>query len=316
MSYRKLFWGVLLVIIGILFILRNMGVIYFDWRTILHLWPLVLILWGIALVPLKDYVRMILSLVAIAIAFLLVSKYDRSERPWMHWNKHNHDWSFRIDDQDESDTTFYSGDFQELFENYDSTIKTAVLNFDAAAGDYRIADSLITDKLLVFRKKGNIGDYSMSTTDDAGKRTIDLNIEESRVRLENRGNEVRLFLNPEPVWNFNFDIGAANIDFDLSRFKIDNMHVEGGASSINLKLGDKQPMSTVKVNAGAASINIDVPKDAGVELKTETVLTSRNFTGFNKIGKGHFKTDNYATSTSKIFIDVEAGVSSLNINRY
>jgi hypothetical protein len=102
----------------------------------------------------------------------------------------------------------------------------------------------------------------------------------------------------------------------LSPYKVENLNVEGGASSINLKLGDKLPISNVKVNAGAASIEIDVPKSAGVEIKTETVLTSRNFEGFNKISKGHYKTENFATAASRIIIEVDAGVSSLNISRY
>lgn len=315
MSYRKLFWGILLVIIGLLFILKNMGVIFFDWWTIWRMWPLILILWGIALIPVKDYIKLILSLAAIAIGFILVSKYDTSERPFRHWNRHHNNWSYNSD-YDDNDSTSYSEDFQELYQDFDSTITTATLNFDAAAGDYKISDSLITDKLLLFRKRGNIGDYSMTSNDDAGVRNIDLKINESNIRLENRGNEVQLYLNQQPNWNFNFDIGAANINFDLSKYKVKQLDVEGGASSINLKLGDLIPESNVKIEAGAASINIDVPSNAGVEVKTETVLTSRNFQGFKKISKGHFKTDNFESAVSKIIIRVDAGVSSLNINRY
>lgn len=59
MSYRKIFWGVMLVLIGTLFILKNVGVIFFDWVTIWRLWPLILILWGISLIPVKDYLKLI-----------------------------------------------------------------------------------------------------------------------------------------------------------------------------------------------------------------------------------------------------------------
>jgi len=314
MSYKKLFWGILLVIIGLLFILKNMSVIYFDWWTILKMWPLLLILWGISLLPMKDYVKVILSLVALAVGFLIVSKYDTRERPFSHWRDHNSEWSY--DDNNENDTTLYSGEYQELFQTYDSAVQFATLNFDAAAGKYRISDSLLTDKLLLFRKRGNIGDYSMTSNDDGGRRNIDLNIEESVVKLKNTGNDVQLYLNPDPTWDFEFEIGAADIDFNLSKFKIGNLNVSGGASSIKLKLGGNVPMSNVNVEAGAASIRIDVPESAGVEIKTETVLTSRNFPGFNRISKGHFRTDNFSTADSKIVIKVDAGVSSLDVNRY
>jgi energy-coupling factor transporter transmembrane protein EcfT len=314
MSYRKLFWGVLLVIIGVLFILKNMGVIWFDWWTILHLWPLILILWGISLIPMKDYVKLILSLVAIALTFLIVSKYDNSDRPFMNWHRNHHNWQFNIDDSDEDST--YNSETQELYQSYDSTFKTASLNFEAAAGDFTIADSLLTDKLLLFRKKGNIGDYSMTSSDEGDKRIVNLKIKDTNVKFKNNSNEVEMYLNPEPAWDFKFDVGAANINFDLSKFKIGNLQLDGGASSMYLKLGSKLPESKVKVNAGAASINIDVPQNAGVEIRTETVLTSHDFEGFKKVSKGHYRTDNFNSSTNKIFIEVDAGVSSLEVTRY
>ncbi len=317
MSYRKLFWGILLVIIGILFILKNMGLIYFDWWTVVRLWPLILILWGISLVPIQSYIKLILSLVAIAVTVLVVSKYDRNERPFFGWHNHHNNWqySWDNDNHDENDSTA-AYDVQELFQTYDSTMKEATLTFDAAAGDFKLSDSLLTDKLILFRKKGNIGDYSMTSSDEEGRRIVNLSIEDSNIKLNNRGNMVQLYLNPQPVWDFKFEVGAANIDFDLSNFNIASLGLEGGASSMNLKLGDKNPMSKVTIEAGAASIDISVPTSAGVEINTETVLTSHNFPGFKKISKGQFRTDNFNTATSKIMIDVDAGVSSLSVNRY
>lgn len=314
MSYKKLFWGILLVIIGTLFILKNLGWIFFDWWTVFRLWPLILILWGISIIPIKGYIKLILSLVTVAIAILLMSKFDKRERPFANWNRQNKEWHFDMDDSDDDST--YNGNSQELFQVYDSTIKQATLSFDAAAGDFTIADSTLVDKLLLFRKKGNIGDYSMTSSREGDREELKLKINESHVKINNRGNMVKVVLNPKPVWDFDFDIGAAKIDFDLSNFMVDNLKVEGGASSIDLKMGDKSPFTKVKIDAGAASINIKVPASTGVDLRTEMVLSSKNFKGFNKIDGGHFKSNNYATAKNKIVIDIDAGVSSLNIDRY
>jgi hypothetical protein len=318
MSYKKLFWGILLVIIGVLFILKNMGLIYFDWWTVFRLWPLILILWGISLIPIQGYIKLILSFVAIAVTFLLVSKYDRNDRPFWRWHNDRHSkWEYRWEhSDDDSDTSSWSNDIQELFQNYDSTMKEATLSFDAAAGDFKLSDSLLTDKLILFKKRGNIGDYSMTSSDENGRRIVNLSIEESNIKLNNKSNMVQLYLNPQPVWDFKFEVGAANINFDLSKFNIASLDLDGGASSMKLKLGDRNPLSKVDIEAGAASIDIEVPASAGVEINTETVLTSRNFPGFKKISKGQFRTDNFNTATSKIIIDVDAGVSSLNVQRY
>ncbi len=314
MSYRKLFWGILLVIIGILFILKNMGVVAFDWWTIANLWPLVLILWGISLIPARDYIKMILSLIAIVITFAIVSKYSDDNKPIVHWDKDS-DWEFNFDDND-SDTAWDDSNTQILYQPYDSSMQYATLKFQAAVGNFKLSDSLLTNELVLFRKKGNIGNYSLTSSGEDGRQVVDLNIEDSKVKVKNRGNLVNLYLNRAPVWDLDFEMGAANIEFDLSPFKTENIDIEGGASSINLKLGNLVPRSEVNIDAGAASIDLSVPKDAGVEVKTETVLTSRNLEGFNKVSKGHYKTENFNTAKTTILINVNAGVSSVNITRY
>ncbi|MGQ9801141.1 MAG: LiaF transmembrane domain-containing protein [Candidatus Saccharicenans sp.] len=44
-KYREnLIWGLILVIIGAIFLLENIG--YDAWRAVFKLWPLILIFWG------------------------------------------------------------------------------------------------------------------------------------------------------------------------------------------------------------------------------------------------------------------------------
>ncbi|MBK6967443.1 MAG: hypothetical protein IPH20_26985 [Bacteroidales bacterium] len=312
MSYRKIFWGVVLVLIGILFILKNVGVIFFDWMTIWRLWPLILILWGISLIPVKDYLKLIFSVVAIGLSFLLVSRYDKTGYYSFGWDGNNRSYEKNWDDGDWKEGT----DEQELFQSYDSGIQRVQLNLEAAAGDFRLNDTSPSDKLLTFRKKGNIGNYSMTSDDDSTVRTINLKIEDSKVKFHNQGMRVELGLNPKPVWDFNLDIGAASINFDLSKYKIGKLSIDGGASSIEMKLGDLSELTEVDIAAGASSINISIPESAGAELKTETVLSSRNFKGFKKVSDGLFRTENFNDAAKKITISIDAGVSSIDVNRY
>lgn len=312
MSYRKIFWGVVLVIIGTLFILKNVGLIFFDWGTIWRLWPLILILWGISLIPVKDYLKLIFSVAAIGLAVILVNRYDKEGYYNFGWDKDRHSFEYDFDDN-----KWDSGsDVQELFQSDDSAIQRVELNLEAAAGDFRLTDTIPVDHLLTFWKKGNIGDYSMTSEDDSSTRVISLAINDSHVKLKNNGNRVKLGLSTRPVWDFDFDIGAASIRFDLSKYKVGNLKVDGGASSINIKMGDLNDLTNIDIDAGASSIDLDIPENVGAELKTETVLSSRNFEGFNKIESGLYRTKNFSQSTRKIFIDIDAGVSSLSIRRY
>ena len=75
------------------------------------------------------------------------------------------------------------------------------------------------------------------------------------------------------------DVGAANLDLDLSAFKVSKLDINGGASSINVKLGNLQQQSTVKINSGASSVKIEVPEAFACEVQTKTVLVSKDLTG-------------------------------------
>jgi hypothetical protein len=103
---------------------------------------------------------------------------------------------------------------------------------------------------------------------------------------------------------------------DLKDYKIDTININAGASSIDLTLGNKNPVTRLTFDAGASSLNIRVPKEAACEVKSESFLVSRDFEGFTKQGNGLYRSDNYASGKGKIFIDIETAVSSISIERY
>lgn len=313
MNFKKIFWGVMLVLIGTLFILKNLGVIYFTWHTIWRLWPLILILWGISLIPVKDYLKLIFSVVAIALSVLLVQKYDKTGYYNFGWRDSDRGRNREQFDRDDWNDT---SETQELFQPFDSAINRVELKLDAAAGEFRLEETAPADQLLTLFKEGSVGNYSMTSQDEDDVRTIELKIRESNAKIRTRGNRVKLGLNTTPVWDFDMNIGAASIDFDLSNHKVGEIDLDGGASAINLKLGDRSDYTKLDIDAGAASIDIKIPESAGAELKIETALSSKNFPGFKKIEKGLYRTENYESAAKKIEIKIDAAVSSLNINRY
>ena len=326
MSYRKLFWGVLLIAFGLLIILKNFDILHFTWYSVFRLWPLLLILWGISVIPAKDWIKLVLSILVIAIGFWLLGKYgqysfgDRWFRgPFsLHERWYDRDRDKSEDyywDEDEDD---YDSDshYQSFTEPYDSTILFAELRMDAAAGAFDITN--ISDELIEFDKHGFLGDYSMITHDLEDKRILNISLTEGSIRRSgrNRGDQVEIKLNNNPVWDFDFDIGAASMDLDLSMFKTQNVEIDGGAASIELKLGDLYNDTRVNIDAGATSITIRVPMESGCELFTSTVLSSRSITGFEKISRNTYRTDNFENAENVIEITVDVAVSDLNIKRY
>ncbi|MCF8366515.1 MAG: DUF5668 domain-containing protein, partial [Bacteroidales bacterium] len=272
MRSKNVFWGVVLVSIGILFVLRNIGVIYFTWGSIFNLWPVFLIVLGISLLPINGIVRILLAFFVVVFSLIFISNTDYYNR-YQYFEPHN--W-FRWENDDYSnfdEDENYEWRDQQLFEDYNEEINNAVLDLDAIAGEFVISET--TDYLLKFDRQGNFGKYYLRA-DNAGSAVV-LKIDmdsyiENGPKLKN---EARIRLHPDPLWNIKVDAGASKLDFDLSPFKIDRMDIDGGASSINIKLGDRYENTELIINSGAAATFIEVPQNVGCRVETNTVLSSK-----------------------------------------
>jgi hypothetical protein len=304
MSYRKIFWGVMLVMIGILFILKNTGVLYFNWHTIWNLWPLLLILWGISLIPIKDWIKAALSIGTIIVAFFIVQQCGDNSS----WN-----WRFNYHDDDNDTEYLDSQSSQNLAEDMDSIVKYASLVLNIGVGNFSIKDT--TSKLVELDRTGSQGKYNMTSEDSDSTRIIKLSLEKGEFKGEVK-NTVKMKLNPQPIWDLELNVGAAEVDFDLSPYKTKKVNIQGGASNVEVKLGSIYPDSDVNIEAGAASITVKIPKEVGCEITTNTFLASKNFDGFRKLDNHHYQTEGFASAAKKIHINMEAGMATIDVVRY
>lgn len=309
MKNSNLFWGGLMVTLGVLFILNNLDFLNFNWWSIFELWPMLLILLGVTLLPLKNTLKLILTFVVLAITILMLF----TNTSFTHSRSYRYNWNFS-DSYDYDYERDYSRSDQTFYERYSSSIDEATLEIEAVAGEFIIRGN--TDRLFEFRQDGNIGPYVFSTNRKGNHQYLDLSLENSNIRMKRLRNDVDIQLHKNPVWDINLQSGAAKIDMDLSKYKTRMIDIEGGASSTYVKLGDRQPRVDVNIASGASAITIAIPEGSGCELTTHTVLSSKNFDDFNKVRRGLYRTDNFSSTANKIFIDIEAAVTSLKVRRY
>ncbi|MCX6305200.1 MAG: DUF5668 domain-containing protein [Bacteroidetes bacterium] len=312
MKYRHVFWAFILIAIGILFMLNNFGVLEFGFRTLWSLWPLILILWGISILPIKDGIKIIALVSVLALTVIFFNRIaDRSS--WFHFHNFrgfsDKDW-----EDDEDSTSTYNYQPQNLSVPYDSLTNRGELKLEAAAGNFNLQGG--TSDFLTFNKTGDIGNYSITTTNENGRKQINLSLEKTGVRHTVNENKVEIKLNEKPSWNLDFDIGAAEILMDLRDYKIDTTNIDAGASSIDIKIGSRNPLTVMTFNAGASSIKVDIPKESGCQIKSESFMISKEFDGFTKKGDGIYQTDNFNTGRNKIFLTIKTAISKIEINRY
>ena len=310
MKYSNIFWGVILITLGVLFAMRNLDIFFFSWRSIFRLWPLIFIFWGIAVLPVKSFAKLLLTVITVALGLIILVNSPSYHGGWFSWTPDVH----RYDSDHDQDDEDYSWDRQEFSEFYNPDVRFATLNLDAAAGDFRLNG--VTTQLFEFETEGNTGPYSVTTRDVGDEKVL---IDFTHKHFKGHGNlenSVRMRLNDKPVWQINIDVGAARFDLDLSPLKVEKVDIDGGASAIDLRLGSTYHKTLVNIDAGASDINIRVPEGSACEVRTQTILSGKEFDGFNKIEKGLYQTPNFSTSSNQILIDIDAAVSGVTVYRY
>lgn len=294
----QLFWGFLLLSIGILYLIERYTVLFSDWEFVWNLWPLVLIFWGILVLTKESIAKPFVSILfGIFIGVMIYGTFaDITIDSGIHYE----------DDEDYSTHTYS--------EEFDSSITKAYLEVNSGAGKFLIERT--TDDLAKANSKGNFADYSFVTERGSNSASVYIDFKEKKFNLFGRkSNFLEVQLNDNPIWDMEFNIGASGANFDLSKFKVRNIGLNTGASNTKITLGDKTDEINLEVNMGAASLEIFIPENSGCHLTGDMVLFSKKLDGFIK-DSGSYKTNNYKDADNKIYIRIEGGVSKLKIFRY
>jgi len=162
---------------------------------------------------------------------------------------------------------------------------------------YRYKEFEPFEKFSHTEKEANILIYHSPVT----KRRISNNIR----------NHWQLKLNNEIIYNLSVETGAINTDCNLSGFKVEKLYIESGASNINLVL--PQYDSKIIIDTGVSNINIAIPKNVGATVNIDSGIAIKDLDDFIK-RNGTYISYNYNESEYKTEIEIECGVSNIDIN--
>ena len=309
MKVSHIFWGTLFIIIGLLFLLSNFTTINLDWGNIWEYWPLVLILIGASLLTKHKFGKGLFAFLAALFLAIVIFASFNSAMSFV-----NNDFEIVFNDEDTSNIVV-----KEFSAPFDSLVVKNIFHLSGGAGVFKITSA--TDSAIFIRTRGLRNTYRFSDTrfdDSIGKFNLDLKQKGIvfGIGKRNKSNLIDVSLNKHPVWDLDFDLGAAALKLDLTQFKIEKLTTDMGAAKLELKLGSLSDVTDIKIDAGASKIEIAVPEEAGCQLKMDDVLSSNNLEGFTRVKKKLYRTTNFDETDKKIYIDIDSGVSSIHIWRY
>lgn len=303
MSASRIRNGVILLSVGIVLLLNNLGYVDWSvWESILSLWPVLLIAIGIEKIFAKTsmsflaYLSPILLLLAIlGPAYYYYQQTDRGiyEGKTFHWEK-----------------------------EMTPSVKRGYAVFDFQVG--KLKTSAGQDKLiqagLDYSRKEPLCLYNYSEKDSLVK--IELKDRDHLWRgWFNPGSKNRhewdVFLSDKIPWDLQIENSVMNGDLDFSGIILENLSVDLDVSSLKIKLGNKARSLKAKIDSDVSRLEVFVPRDAGLNIQTRSSLSS---TDFQDISVNHEKkrywTSNFDSAPSKIDISLHGDVSSLKIIGY
>lgn len=318
--------GGILIVIGVLFLGNN-----FDWfsfniefKEVARWWPLLLIFAGIG-VFLNPYQRFSNPLTIIMIAFSIPLAL------FTLVNKGKEAIESKIEEKLEFDDNFDNSEQTNSYKKENSVnqtfsipnkkeIKEVSLKFDGGAANFGINE--IKNSMFDANSKLQTAVYQLE--DEVVGTTQEIKFELKDKKNEKEYNfdegsfdeEVTFGLNPNYLWNFKLGIGAGELNYDLSNYKVKDFDLETGVAKIQLKFGDLLPETNVSVKSGVAKVKFEIPEKVGCSIKVNGELNKKEFVGFVSKGNGVWETTNYEKADKKINITFKSELSSLTVQQY
>lgn len=321
MKLDRLIWGIILLFIGGVLLLENFGIIDFYWRNVWGFWPIFLIIGGLNILFNRNNSQtgsiISIAVLVLALSFLFFKGQQEPQRGNWWGNNFKKDIDVNVDNDhnDDQDTAFNMLNLSEPLVAADSAKKT-VLNISGGGLSFNLDGE--TSSLINADVKKRHGNFSLKklVTDSATVLTFSMDDRKSKWKFGDNGNDVGFKLNKNANWDILMKLGAGEANFDFGDYKVRTFRFDGGAAALDIKFGDLLPITDVVVKSGVANVEIKIPESSGCRIKTKTGLSAKDFEGFEKLSEGVYETSNYKTSTKKIFINLDGGLSNFEVSRY
>lgn len=290
MNLTSIIWGVILIFLGLAIIASRTGYLPPGfWLRLANFWPFIFIILGLSIIARN--VKRKLPFVIIIVALIIIPFIVAIVNPV----------SYTAREEKSEDITV----------PFDSAVEEVWLTIDSGAGNFKVSGG--SNDIASGRFSSNYARLVKDITKSDKRLDIKYKTEGVFKRdmvISSGKTEMNLFLNDSIPYIITLSLGASKLDIDFSSIILRELKLDAGASSIDLKLGEKNPLQYVTIKAGASDIDIRVPKNSGIKIRFDDGLTAKKFHDLELIEIGKtYESKDYESKMSKI----ELTISSLSI---
>lgn len=287
---RGLFWPLILIVIGLVFLLANFGLIGpISVLALVSLWPLILILIGLDHAIGRRWPVATLAADVLIIAGGLVLVATQPILPGF----------FIISDRPSDGTSSVSVPRSDA--------KALTLRIDAGASRYTLRGGDVGASAV--RAQSDRADLVLrDQTRSADRLTVRLD-EGADLRIGfMRAAQVDAMIAADLPTSLRIDAGAGDFTIDLSNVRITDAHVSVGAASLLLIAPIPTGEVPITISAGASSVVIEVPAGVEARVTNSGAITSTRFDNPRFSGG---ETSGYASAKDRVTIRITSGVGSV-----
>lgn len=297
---RSLVWPLILISIGVLFLLSNLGVVDWNvWSILWRMWPVLIVAIGLDLM----FGRRSGVWQAITVAVLIglfagaYWLFDVTEKAWSG-EKVVQTINHEVDGAEEADVTIKMNIGSLILGGLPTSSDTFV------SGKVEISEfEVLTDDVQI---RGDKLTYILSSEGRQYQPGWIFN------RDIDNDKQWDLMFTPEVLINLNIDTGVGRTEIDLSNLQLADVDLNSGVGEVIVYLPDDGDFQA-SIRAGVGKMEIYIPKDLAVGIFIDSGLGNVSVIGdFSQRGENYFSQD-YSSSPDKVELYVDGGVGNIRI---
>lgn len=294
---RGVFWPLLLIALGLIFLLQNFGFISgVSWRAIASLWPLLLVLIGLDIAFARRWpVPTLVAEVLVIAAGLALAASSPNLAPG---------YAFPEVGSGESDVSAPRNNATQLALTLNGG---TIHSYHVSGGSEQLVEAHSASNDLRLRTSG--------TT------RVDVRIDQVSGGFMRPTGDVQIQVGSDIPTSLTVNVGGGEFDFDLSDIRVTDARVNIGASSMRFVLPKPSGDVAIRMNGGASSISIVVPDGVEVRIATTGGLLSLRSDN-TRLGSGgdargcvacgsSVETSGYSAAHDRVTVTISAGASSI-----
>ncbi len=284
-QYRSLFWPILLIGVGAVWLLGNLGWIPTpSLRMLLRLWPLILIIIGLDIIfgRRSPVIGGLIGLGAVALVIVLLLYGPSLGLEALEPSGELQTLTFS-----EPLGSATSARITLDLERYPTTVEAL------SASDLLIDAELDTYTDVRFSPRGTR--EKTVTIEPVEDFSFDLNW------IDLAGTDARweIGLSPDVPIDLAIDVGSGSAELDLMFLEISELEIDGGSGSVNMVLPESSSLYRATIDGGSGSVDIEF--ESGAEVRAEM-----------DVGSGSF--DIVIGSSADLDLHIDGGSGSITID--